>query len=422
MSGAIGQATELLRSSGRVLVWSVLAVLANAVSGVLSARALTVADKGVLAMVLTIGGLLWVATSLGTNVALRVRYPGGTGTLTLRDYGRVSCELLIVQAGCAVLLFGAARLWLSEVPVSPFFLGLVLALSLTTFVSSQLLDALHAISRSAEATRTDAAGAATTAVCVLAAALGWEAGRGVAVLVACYVAGYLVRIAVAVQRLVALDPRHGAPGSRAGRAELIQAGLPFLGFNVGQVVAFRADRYLLGLLSTPAAAGLYSVATTPAELLRLPVTALGQILMQRTAATGTTLSAVRRACLLTAVITVPPAVLLFATADVAVEWVFGPRYAAAGGVLRVMVVSEVAVALFLVLSRIAAGAGLARSTGVATVAGAVTGVGALCLLAPTHGAVGAAWASLAGYVVMATFILSPLVRHARRRSTCAPEG
>jgi len=420
VSGPIGQATELLRTSGRVLVWSVLAVLANAVSGVLSARALMVADKGLLAMVLTIGGLLWVATSLGTNVALRVRYPAGDRTLTLRDYLRVSCELLVLQAGCTAMLFGAARVWLAEVPVSLVFLGLVLTLSLTTFVSSQLLDALHAIGRSAEATRTDAAGAATTAVCVLAAGLGSGGGRGVTVLVACYVAGYLVRIAVAALGLVALDPRHGARGSRAGRAELLRAGLPFLGFNVGQVVAFRADRYLLGLLSTTAAAGLYSVATTPAELLRLPVTALGQVLMQRTAATGTTLAAVRRACVLTVAVTVPPAVVLFAVADPVVGWVFGPRYAAAGGVLRVMVVSEVAVALFLVMSRIAAGAGLARSTGVATVAGAVAGVGTLCLLAPAHGAVGAAWASLVGYVVMTVFVLPPLVRHARRQPTRVP--
>ena len=421
MSASAGPLAGLLRAGGGVLVWSAAAVLANAVSGVLSARALSVADKGLLALVLTIGGLLWVGTSLGSNVALRLRYPRGPAAPTMRDYAALSARLLLLHLVGTAVLLAAAHRWLPEVPATPVLVLLVLGLSLATFASSQLLDALHALGRSAEATRTDAAGAAATAVGVLAVALAADGAGALPVLVGCYLAGYLVRVAVGLARLAVLDPRHAAPGSPAGRAELLRVGLPFLGFNLGQVVAFRADRYLLGLLATPAASGLYSVATTPAELLRLPVTALGQVLMQRTAASGTTRAAVRSACLLTVAVTVPPAAVLFLAADVVVGWVFGPRYAAAGGVLRVMVVSELAVALFLVVSRIAAGAGLARSTGVATVTGALVGVTALAVLAPTHGAIGAAWASLASYTVMAAASLPPLLRHTARSPVAAAD-
>lgn len=413
--------SELLWSSGKVMAWSGAAVGANAVSGVLSARALTVVDKGLLAMVLTIGGLLWVMSSLGTNVALRVGYPRDGTILTLRDYLAVSAMLLVLQAGCTLALVAAVRHWLPEIPTDPLFMVLVLALSITTFVSNQVLDALHAINRSAEATRTDATGAALTAICVAVTAAGPSATAPLPGLVACYLLGYVGRLAWGMRRLVVLDPRHTHPGSRAGRFALLRSGVPFLGFNVGQVVAFRADRYLLGILSTPTAAGLYSVAATPAELLRLPVTAMAQLLMQRTAASGTSRVALRHACLLTLGITLPPALVLYLVAEPLVTWVFGPRYAAAGGVLRVMVLSEIVVALFLVISRIAAGSGLARSTGVATIAGAVVGVAALCLLAPTHGALGAAWASVCGYAVMAAAALPALLRRAGETSSRAAE-
>lgn len=411
MKARLEGSLDLLNSSGRVLIWSGAAVLANAVSGVLSARVLTVADKGLLAMVLTIGGLLWVVSSLGSNVALRIRYANEGSTSTLRDYLTVSLMLMVLQTICTFVLLIVARRWLPEIRISWELMVLVVVLSILTFVSSQVLEALHAISQSSEATRTDAAGAAVTALSVIVMTAAAPAAQALPMIVLCYLLGYTGRLMWGIRRLVVLDPRYAKRGSRAGRSALLRTGLPFLGFNVGQVVAFRADRYLLGLLSTPTALGLYSVAATPAELLRLPVTALGQILMQRTVADGANRAALWRACVLTLAVTLPPALILFLVAGPLVSLVFGPRYALAGEVLRIMVISELVVALFLVISRIAAGAGLARSTGLATTAGAVVGVAALCLLAPSYGAVGAAWASVCSYSVMVIAVLPPLLLH-----------
>jgi O-antigen/teichoic acid export membrane protein len=410
---------ELLHTSGGVFVWSGLTVLANGVSGVLSARALSVADKGLLVLVLTIGGLLWVATSLGTSVAFRISYLRLSATITMRDYAALTLRLTCVQTILTLVLLVVAGNWIPELQLSLPMVLLVLAVSASVFVSSQILDALHAIERSAAATGTDAAGAVATALLITLGSTAGVITGHLSIVIVCYLAGYFCRAAVGLRRLLVLNPRQRAGTTSSGRRQLIRTGLPFLGFNIGQVVAFRADRYLLGMLAGPAATGLYSVAATPAELLRLPVTSLSQIMMQRTAAEGPSRRAVVRACVLAALITIPPAGAVFLFAGHLVVWLFGPRYEAATGVLQVLVLSELFVALFLLLSRVAAGAGIARSTGVATGVGAIVGIGSLCALAPRYGEVGAAWASLCGYAVMAGALVVPVFRRARAHATQA---
>jgi O-antigen/teichoic acid export membrane protein len=285
------------------------------------------------------------------------------------------------------------------------FFVVILLLSVATFVSSQWLEALHALGHSAEATRVDALGAVVS-LALLTVLVGLGPGRALLVMLCCYLMGYAFRIAYSafkIHRLAVRDP------ARVGGRRLLRRGVSFLGFNVGQVIAFRADRYLLGPLASPAAVGIYSVAATPAEMLRLPVTALSQLLMQRSAAAHLSLCAVRRACLLTAAITIPPALALFALADVVIRGLFGERYADAAGVLRIMVCSEVLVCFFILLSRIAAGAGLARATGVSTALGAAAGLVTLLWWAPQYGAIGAAWASFAAYTVMLATCIPPVL-------------
>lgn len=406
---------EVLSASAGVLLGSVIALIANGLGGIVSARALPVADKGLLAMVLTIGPMVWVAASLGSNVAIRVALPEHAGRATLADYRGLTCRLSLLHAGLSLLLIGAAALWIPEFRPGPGFALISMALSVAVFFSSQSLEALHALGRSGRATQTDALGAAVTLCLIGVVALTGPAAE-LQVMVGCYLVGYLVRIGCS-ELQIRLSDLAGRHGTTAGRHELLTRGVPFLGFNVGQVIAFRADRYLVGPLGSPAELGLYSVAATPAEALRLPVTALGQVMMQRSAAARVTVATIGRICLLTAALTIPLAVTLFLLADDLVVWLFGDRYAGAGPVLQVMVLAEVIVCFFIVLSRISAGAGLTRSTGIATLLGASVGLACLFWWTPRYGAVGAAWASAVGYAVMLATSAPPLLLHLSRIPT-----
>lgn len=406
---------EVVSSSMKVLIGSGAAVAANGVSGVLSARALSVSDKGILAMALTIGGLLFVGTSLATNVALRVEYPKAVSTVTMRSFFLVSAKLIGIHGIATFAMIEGAHRWIPGFDVRPLAVFLVFLLSVLFFASSQAIEALHALGHNAAATASDAVGAAATAVMLLLLFVTPSEHRTLVVIIGCYTGGYGVRLALAWRRVVVLDHRRGSQSDiDGGQARLVTVGLKFLGYHVGQGFAFRADRYLLGIVSSPGALGIYSVAATPAELMRLPVTALSQVMMQRTAALGVSPRALVRSCAITALVTVPIACVLLAFADPLISFLFGPRYAPAAPVLRVMVLSELIVAFYIVLVRISAGAGLAKSTTLASGLGALSGLFALFLLAPQHGALGAAWASVIGYLVMAFGCLPALVRHAAR--------
>lgn len=402
---------QVLRSSAKVLVWSGIAVLFNGLSGVLSARALAVSDKGILALVLTIGGLLYVLTSVGTNVAFRVDLPKGDGRVNVVDYRRVSLALLPFHVVATIVMISIAQRWIDGWKLGIGFVSSVLLLSLLVFCCNQVLDALHAFGLSSTATRSDAIGSVVTAGLLTVWIISPAHPEGLTWIIGCYVFGYVVRLSVATFHLAREHRRRPTvKATLKGSRRLLSSGRGFLGYNVGQTVAFRADRYLLGVIVNPTALGIYSVASTPAEMLRLPVTALSQIMMQRVARFGLTSRLVRHACLATAAVTLPLAGALLVLARPIMDVLFGPRYSDSVPVLRVMVLSEIIVAFFLILVRMAAGAGLTRATGFATAGGAAVGLIALLALAPSYGAIGAAWASFFGYLVMACICAAAVIR------------
>jgi O-antigen/teichoic acid export membrane protein len=377
---------------------SVLGAGANGVSGVASARALGASARGSVVLVVVTVGLTSVLISFGINVAIRYYLPRPLLGVTMGGYLGLSLLLTLLFAVVVAAIFlGSSYLILPELR-EPQVLGVSLAYAVFTFLAFLYLDAVNALGRLTGSAAAKAAGSVTllagTAICWLV--LGATTTN---ILVA-----YTISGVVQVVACIGLMARH--PGGerlafswRQAR-ELLRRGIPALGLSCGQTVAFRADRYVLGLLANPAAVGVYSVAVTVCELMRLPAGAYGQLALHRAASGTATLAEIRQGTRRLVGLMVIPAVVLFAVAPWLVEALFGLEYRGAVVPLRVLLVAEIVLMAFHVNSRVLLGLGATKSAGLVGVVGAVLITILDFALIPSLAAVGAAVASVFAYGVM----------------------
>lgn len=398
------------RAARGVLGWSALALMMNAAAAVVTARALSVDARGTLVAFTTIGGLLHVVTSLGSHIAIRREYLRPGATVSLRSYFSLSLKLSVAQFVGAVLLV----LVLSPPAVGSSEVAVTLTLTIAVFFSSQCLDALHAVGRSKAAAAADCAGATVTLVLAGAAALYLNT---LTAMLGSFAVGYVARILLTFAMLLRKGPsdvrRRWSTSAKQDEVLLARRGASFLGTSVGQAVALRGDRYIVGAVGNVTQLGVYSVAATAAELLRLPASALGQVLLQRTARHGHDKRFLARTAATTAVLGTPVAIALIVFAEPLLTIVFGPEYAVGAAALRVLVVAELILSFYLALNPVALGAGLAKASSAAGVLGALVAVIGLLALVPSYGALGASFASLLSYLAMATFIVVALLSTAR---------
>jgi O-antigen/teichoic acid export membrane protein len=190
--------------------------------------------------------------------------------------------------------------------------------------------------------------------------------------------------------------------SRSAWGRLLRLGRPGLVLNATQSVAFRGDRYLVGIFLGPAAVGTYSVAATLPELLRLVPYSLSEIVFTRSAADPTYTAArheqVRRRCL---ALVGGLGVVAAIAAPVLVPMVFTDAFRDAVAPLVVLVVAELAIGSFYLDARRLCGRGrIDRAAQAAGIGLAVVLLGDLVLI-PSYELIGAACASLLGYAAMA---------------------
>jgi O-antigen/teichoic acid export membrane protein len=181
---------------------------------------------------------------------------------------------------------------------------------------------------------------------------------------------------------------------------LLARGIPSLGVSVGTTVAFRVDRYLLGVLADPTAVGIYSVAVTASEILRIPANAYGQVSLYRAASGTTTLAQIWRSERRLIVLALLPATLLMIFGQYAIDLVFGPSFAAAATPLRLLLVAEMVLLTYPVNVRVLLGLGATKTAGTTGLIGAAVTVALDVALIPAFGASGAAVASIIGYATM----------------------
>ncbi|MCY7287081.1 MAG: oligosaccharide flippase family protein [Cryobacterium sp.] len=374
--------------------WSTAAVAVSAVTGVLTARGLGAESRGTLALILSIAGLCVLVSALGSNVAIRRHLPQG-GLVTLRGYERLSTFLAV-----PLLIVLSAAAYTVEALVDPTFgtwqVGLAfVAYGVCYFVSNQSLDLLNALGRVVLSARTNALGSVVTLSFVtLVTIFGW----GLAAIVLCYATGAVFQ-AIAAYRVIL---RTGARNSRGstGMRTLLRDGSRLLGLNLGQSLTYRTDTVLLGALASPTDVGIYAVAITPASILRIPSNALGQVAFHQVAAGSQTIDAVLRRLVKLVLFMLPLVVVGWIFADWLFVLLYGAEYVDAADSFRLLLIAEIALAPFLVLSRILAGLGSTWGASASGVAGVVVLLVSGLILIPPYAAVGAAMASIAAYSAM----------------------
>ncbi|WP_157155340.1 lipopolysaccharide biosynthesis protein [Diaminobutyricimonas sp. LJ205] len=382
----------------------------SAVTGILTARTLGPEDRGTLALAVSVAGLCVLVGAAGTNVSVRRLLPRGAEGVSQRGYERLSLKLLVplmvILLGALILLAGIIDSEFADPAVAVAFF----CFGVSYFLSNQLLDLMNAHGWVSAAARTNALG---SIVCMVLVVLATILELGLVAMIYCYAVSVVVQVALAMSAVA----RTRTPGrTRGGQWALLTNGARLLGLNLGQSLTYRADTILLGALSTPDSVGHYAVATTPAAILRLPANALGQVSMHDVASSAQHVRVTLRRVLILESILIPVAGLGWVAGGWLIPFVYGSEFGTAVDAFRVLLLAELALAPFLVVSRVLAGGGSRLGASVSGTVGAIVLLALCPFLIPPLGASGAAWASVAAYGTMSLASLAFLLsgaHHAR---------
>lgn len=391
-----------------VLRRNMAAAAVNLISGILVARGLGPAPRGHLAVMVALTGITAVVCAGGSNIAIRHMLPRAAAEARpaiYKAYLHATAVVLGLQVIVVLILLGAATTFsLYALSLSDVVAASVLGGALVT--STNALDLLNAQGRLTFASGVNLAGSllqlvlvgaiyvlqiATVplvAICLtLAFALQTSFGFGIALKGVAWRAAALPDVSEASRRLRRL-------------------GFPATGLNFGQVAAYRMDRLFLGALASPVQVGLYSIASTPAETLRMPSTAISQVLMHRGASeSGMSVRHVRRTMARTLLgVTVLGALLAVASPWV-VPFLFGEAYRGSVPMLQVLVVAEVALVPFQLIGRLLSAHGHTRDSGAVGLAGAAASLVAIPPLVAVIDGMGAAAGTVISYATMSLYAL-----------------
>ena len=376
-------AVARLLSSGSALVVAAI-----------SARQLGPGGRGEIVFVVTVAMLCSELVSLGANVSGRIHILRRSDVL-IEDYLGLATVLVGVQALLVTLILvtvGPARFGLDP---TTCLLGVVLGVAM--FFAHMMVDAAFAVRRTLETGIRDMIiGVLPMFLVVMVAVRGQLSVSLVIGLTALgYVAGgaYLWRV---VRRRT--DRARFVPSRWL---LILRSGIPVLAGSLGQTVAFRADRLMVGLMSTTAALGVYSMAATTAELPRILLIPVTQILANRIAIGDITIHALssilRRLVLAYGVLMVGVAVVGAAV----ITPIVGPGFEAVRDSIAVLALSEGLLGLFFVSSSVLTGLGRFRRLPAPSLCGAAVIVVADMVVVPRFGGSGAAWVRVAGFGSMA---------------------
>lgn len=404
-SGSVG----LLRVTARTTICQAVSTTAAAAAAVVTARHLGAEGRGVLVLYLTVGSVALLVCSLGVNTSARLLLVGSDRPIGTGPFLGLCLALALLQAVVCSLI-GAALLPFADVRVEIADVVLLALLGAGLLGQYMLFDALNAYGLISTAAAIEAV-AGVTQLGVVFALAGLDVGTAQPFLLV-FVAGSFLQVGLFIAGLARLGLALRPSVDREAWRRLVHRGRPAIAVNVGQVLAFRVDRYLIGLFLGPAAVGVYSVAATAPELLRLPTSALGQPIFHRLASGSADLRDFRRSraiCLLTVA---GLAAVVAVLAPVAVRTIFGPEFSAAVTPLRILLLGEIGIALYYIDGSTLFGLGRISDVALAAIAGLVIVTVGDLVLVPTWGIAGAAWASVPAYSAMGIITY----RYLRRRT------
>jgi O-antigen/teichoic acid export membrane protein len=227
-------------------------------------------------------------------------------------------------------------------------------------------------------------------------------------------AGAWVRIS---RRVHDSGVRLGGRAERGLAGRVLRFGLRSqVGGTVG-LLNLRFDFLVLGAMAGPAAVGIYAVASKYAELLRLPALALTWVTYPRVARMGASTFGPRARRLMAPLLA---GGLLLAAALALLTfplfpWLYGAQFRAAIWPAVIILVGLVAEPAAGVGSAFLLGAGRPGLNSVLLGAGLIVTLVLDVVLIPSHGAVGAAWASAVAYLLTDVLLVLVMLHLSRAR-------
>ncbi len=385
--------------------WSVLGLFVALLCGVVTARMLVPDHRGVLALLITTVTIVSLVSGVGTNISVRVLLPRDS-RVTLRVYAVTTLWLAGVQILVLICVaFLMVKLFGLDLNLAQLVLALV-PLGIGAFFANQVSDALSAVGYPSKASLANTVGFGVTASLLLCF---WLLGFELYHAVLAYTAGFLTRSVLGIKMIDAAHFSKSGSPEPGGARVLLRQGAGLMGMNLGQSVAYRLDQYLLAVFADTRAVGLYAVATTPASLIQVVSNSIGQVAFRDAAQGQVTPRKLAVFTGLAAGATAVYAGLLSLAAPWLIPFVFGSDYVMAVDIVRVLVVAEIALSPYLVLSRAVAGAGHIKLSSWTGIVGLLAMAAFLVLIVPGNGGIGAAWACVAGYGTMSGFLAAGML-------------
>jgi O-antigen/teichoic acid export membrane protein len=193
--------------------------------------------------------------------------------------------------------------------------------------------------------------------------------------------------------------------------EQLRFGFRSVAGSAAERLQFRADAFLVNILLSVSATGVYSIASGLAETLWYLPNALGVVMFSRAVDAGADAGRIASTLARTTLaVTVVLAVPVFVLAPWLVELLYGPAFREAGFALRAMLPGIIAYSVVAILSRYVVGRGNPGLGTAVLLAGLAVNVALNLLLIPRLGITGAAVASSISYFVTATFIVTAFRR------------
>lgn len=392
---------------GIVTFLTVFTAFLQFLAGILVARFLGPEGRGLITVVISVAGIASIIAAMGTGIAFRKILPEGRANVKgfLRATLRLTTFLGIPVIGITIICVG----WLVDITVlSPVTAILFMLFGLTNILWLQGKEALAALGKIRLGAVISTVGSALfLAVCgVTVIAFGGSVDE---ILIAYVVMNILQSI------LAWMHLKKEFQGTQArGTRTILKSGPSYLPYFLGQESVFRLDRLLIGVYSTSNSVGLFAVGAGLAEILRLPVLASSQYVLLDTANGRLRVMGVMKHVGLWAGIVLLVSAVLWPIAPIVIPWLYGEQFVAAVDTFRVLLVAQVCLVPFIILSR--ALVGLGDRSG--TIIPSLIGVGAMVIVAPNlisqFGALGGAITAFVAYLSMSSAAFLAIYRSRKK--------
>ncbi|HVE94941.1 MAG TPA: oligosaccharide flippase family protein [Acidimicrobiales bacterium] len=404
---AVPAGQSLVGTTARIAVSKAVSGAASAGVVVVTARELGPEGRGEFVLLFTLATFAMIVCGLGISISGRIRLVAADNPVSPGDYLGLVVALSAVQAAvCALAATTLLRVF--DVHLDLATTAVFVALGVCLFVTYMSIEALNAFGFTVQAALVDVVGSVVQFALVLFVAV--QKLETVEPFLAALAASFALQVVmswVALHRFgVDIRPRF----RREAWARLLRDGPPSMAVLFGQHAVFKIDRYLIALFLTPGAVGVYSVAAAFPEMLRVLPTAMAVPVFYGIASrsgSSEEFARARRLCI-AAVVVVGAAVM--ALAPIPVRVLFGDAYDGAVGPLRLLIVAEIALAIYYIDGAALTGQARVRETAAAVLVGVVVALISYVALIRPLGLNGAALGSVIAYASMALVVRNRLGR------------